>query len=123
MTGGFKRWYSERGNVPLVADQTTARWDERLSSAVVDDAKWQVRSNYMAAYGLSTADAENMGSYVEFNKLDPDKFRDGIAKLPPMTGLLHRSVDLSPERARVYIEGLRGPTSKGERGIYDIEGM
>ena len=123
MANDFKVWCSARARVPLATDASTTTWVKRVAAATTEDALAQVRSDYIAANKLDTAEAQAFTGWMDFYQIDLDALHTGMPKIPPTTGIVFRGADLPTETANVFIEGPQGPISKGERGIYEVQGM
>lgn len=123
MTSYFKAWYSEGATVKLAADAETTKWVQRVAEATTDDALRQVRSDFIAAYKLNSDEANGITAWMDLYKIDMDALKTGLPKLPEMKGFVYRAVDLPADTAKIFIEGLEGPISNGEKGIYQVEGM
>lgn len=123
MANDFKAWYSARASVPLATDATTTTWVKRVAAATTKDGLAQVRSDFIAANNLDTTDVRAFTWWMDFYQIDLDGLHTGMPKMPPTTGIVFRGTDLSTETANVFIEGLQGPISKGERGIYEVQGI
>ena len=123
MANDFKAWYSARATVPLATDARTTTWVKRVAGATTENAIAQVRSDYIAANKLSPAEAQAFTWWMDFYRINLEALQSGMPKIPPTTGIVFRGADLPVETADVFIRGLQGPISEGERGIYEVQGV
>lgn len=123
MTKDFEAWYLMGKKVPLVADPETTSWFNRLVAATTNEAQLKVRQDFIAAYKLDSSEANAILSWMELYRIDIDALQAGLPKIPPTTGLAYRAVDLPADTAKILVDGLEGPISQGEKGIYEVRGM